>query len=108
MNIKQFRKNNLKHVRLDPIPRRFEGGKNGLELPRKDDDWILNVNDEGVIYLDNTRVPFRARLNPDHIHSYVSDPQRGGGYGFLNLTVQNKFGGNDLWIEPGVRPTERS
>jgi hypothetical protein len=91
-----------KHVRLRPIPRRFNGGPKGEELPALDRDWqIGQVSKEGVpISLNATG--HGITLNWDNIREYSSDPARGDRYGFLLLKIQLNIGGNEIWIEPFV------
>lgn len=90
----------MKMVRLRPIPRRFNGGPSGEELPALDRDWqICQVTKDGVpIQLHETG--HGITLNWDNILEYSSDPARGARYGFLMLKVQLHMGGNQIWIEP--------
>ena len=99
-----LRKCELKHVRLRPIAKRFDGGKGGVELSPIDDDWLVGrLTDEGMP-ISNSRTQHATVLGYDHIHHFTTDPQRGSGYGFLTLTIQIHIGGRELWIEPNVRP----
>jgi hypothetical protein len=104
VNKQQLRKNEGNLVRIRPVAKRFDGGKNGPELrPAIDDEWrIESVTDRGVA-ISNVRTGHGITLNYDHIRNFTSDI-RGPGYGFLNLTVQVHIGGRDLWIEPDVAP----
>jgi hypothetical protein len=104
MNKQALRKNEWTQVRIRPIASRFDGGKGKPALPPEDDDWMItNVGPDGV-QIENTRTKHGTCLGYEHIHHYTSDPNRRGGYGFLSLTVQVNIGGDDLWIEPNVRP----
>ena len=66
-----------KLLRLRPIPKRYDGGPQGQELPA-------------------------LVLNWDNILEYSSDPIRGERYGFLHLKVQLHMGGDQIWVEPLV------
>jgi hypothetical protein len=88
-----------KNVRLRPIPRRFDGGCGGRELPQLDRDWqIQQASKEGGVPVSDGLHGFN--LNWDHIREYVSDSVRGDGYGFLMVKIQVNIGGNDVWLEP--------
>jgi len=105
MNKNALKKNLYARVRLRPIAKRYEV-KTELELI--DDDWIIDeVNDTGA-RIRNIRTSHVTTLGYDHIHHFMSDPDRsihGINFGFLILNVQIHFGGNRLWIEP-TRPGE--
>jgi hypothetical protein len=92
-----------KMVRLRPIPRRFDGGPHGRELPPLDRDWLIaQVTKDGVpISLQETG--HGITLNWDNILEYSSDPARGDRYGFLLLKVQLNMGGTQMWVEPLLR-----
>jgi hypothetical protein len=83
-------------VRISPTAKRFAGGKGSPALPSMDDDWIVErITDEGLVVV-NARTRHRDLLGFDHIHGFTADSPRGSHYGFLTLTVQVNFGGNDL------------
>ena len=102
MNKEQILKCSWKKlVRLRPIPKRFDGGPHGVELPALDRDWQLGQasNDGGVpVYLHETG--HGITLNWDNIREYSSDPTRPDRYSFLLLKVQLHIGGNQIWVEP--------
>lgn len=103
MNKKQLRKCESKHVRIRPLVKRFEGGKGGRELPTIDDDWLVgHFTSEGVPISHHTG--HGTTLGYDLIYGFTSDSRRGYNFGFLTLTAQIHIAGDDLWIEPNVRP----
>lgn len=93
-------------VRLRPVARRFDGD---VELPKLDDDWIIQrVSKEGA-HLLNTRTGHCPTLGVDHIYTYSTDPDRSRGnelHGVLRLLVQLVLRGNEVLTEPTARPGE--
>ena len=75
------------HCRLDPAAK-------GPRGQPQDDDWLVkNVTDDSCT-LENTRTEATAVLGIDHIHSWLSDPERTTPtqrYGFLQLHVDVKI-----------------
>lgn len=87
-------------VRLRPMPRRFDGGPTGPELPQLDRDWRFgNVQKEGVL-LYHIGTPHVFLLGFDRIRSFMFDTIRGENYGFLVLNAQVNLGGDLVWLEP--------
>jgi hypothetical protein len=84
----QIKKNLYYRVKLRPITKRFN---NDTEIERFDDDWVIeSILDEGV-RIKNTRSDYTTILGYDHIHSYMSDPNRNYDelkHGVLVLNVQ--------------------
>jgi hypothetical protein len=90
-----------KFVRLFPPPKRFEGGKDGAQLPDCDRDWkIGNPSAEGGVPISLDVTGHAITLNWDNVVEYDSDPARGEGYGFLTLKLQMHMGGNEIWFTP--------
>ncbi len=104
MNADKLRRNEWTRVRIRPQAKRFLG-RNGPELPQIDDTWTLKTVIGGEANIENNRTHHVCALPMDHIHHFSTDPERGKGNGFLVLTSQINIGGDDLWIEPGLRPT---
>lgn len=101
MNWQQLQKSKGKYVKIRPVPKRFKGAEGSPELGTEDDDWIIDqVADDSLQIRQAAILAVVAKVGRDHIHSYTSNPMRGSGHGFLNLTVQLNIGGNDVWIEP--------
>lgn len=102
----QIKKNLYHRVKLRPITKRFS---NDVEIGRFDDDRIIdNIPDEGV-EISDTRSGYRFTLGFDHIHSYLSDPNRnydGLKHGVLVLNVQLciDIDRRKVSIEPTERP----
>jgi hypothetical protein len=73
MNKAMLRKSEWKmRVRLRPIPRRFDGGPTGPELPQLDREWRFgNVQKEGVL-LYHIGTPHVFLLGFDRIRSFMS------------------------------------
>ena len=90
-----------KHVKLRPIAKRFGGSLLGPELEVIDNDWVVERETEGGVFL-KLHTGHVVDLLADHIHHFSTDPVRGDGYGFLTLTSQISIGGNDLKVEPIV------
>jgi hypothetical protein len=106
MNKAALKKNLYARVQLRPAAREFDGN---VELPKRDDEWIIQAIEESRIRLDNTYTRHVAMLGYDHVHHFVSDPARAASgitFGFLVLTVQINLSGDRLWIEPTLRPGE--
>ncbi len=72
MNKDQLKKSIGHYVRIRPIAKRLSGA---TELPRIDDDWIIQRIDD-VVELLNIRTNHVATLGFDNIHSYLSEPSR--------------------------------
>lgn len=100
----QIKKNIYHRVRIRPIAKRTSGN---ISTDGPDDEWIIEgVNDEGVL-IKNLRTDHVTTLGFDHIHSYLSDPNRNQGtlkYGFLVLNVQLCIHGRQVLCEPSERP----
>ncbi len=92
-----------KMVRLRPIPKRFDGGRDGRELPPLDRDWqIQQATKEGGVPIHLSETGHGFTLNWDNIREFSSDPARGEHYGFFLLKIQICLGGRDIWVEPFV------
>jgi hypothetical protein len=101
----QINKDLYSRVRLRPIAKRFS---NDVEIGRYDDDWIIDKVSEGGVEINDTRSGYRFILGFDHIHSYISDPNRnydGLKHGILVLKVQ-LFININTW-KVSIEPTER-
>lgn len=98
----QISKNVGWHMRLRPIARRPNPAG---ELPREDDDWLIQKVDAQGVHVRNTRTAHGTILGCDQIHNFTSDPARdneGKQYGFLRLRVQLYIHPNRIEIEPLV------
>jgi hypothetical protein len=94
-------------VQLEPIA--CELDEQGNELPAVNDDWLVRDVRSDFIRIDNMRTSHVAKLGPDHVHHYTSNPNRREGgykYGFLTLTVQIFLQGVNLSVRPNSRPGE--
>lgn len=108
MNWEHMKKNAGWHVQLVPAACRLD--ESGRELPQIDDDWIITEVSAAGVRISNTRTGHVTTLGKDHIHHFTSDPDRSQmeiRHGFLTLTVQVFFQGNNLWVRPNARPGER-
>ena len=79
------------------------------ELPREDDDWIIEEVSASGLRMMNTRTQHQITLGADHIHHFTSNPNRSHGgiqYGFLTLNVQVTIGRNGCSVRPNSRPGE--
>jgi hypothetical protein len=92
-------------VRIRPIVKRF-CGTGGPQLPPVDDDWLIQLVADDGLRVSNNNTGHGTILGYDQVHHFMSDPDRGVGYGFLILNVQIHIGGNRLWTEPTFRPGE--
>jgi hypothetical protein len=105
VNWEQIRKLEYTWVRIRPVAKRFRDETGTQELPRVDGDWLIRgIYDKSVTLI---YAGYLITLKSDHIRGWTSDP-RGERYGFLELTVQVHIGGNNTWIEPGVRSARTS
>jgi hypothetical protein len=91
MNLKQLKKNIGSRVRLRPAA--IHLARDGLELPARDDDWVLaDVTDTDVHLQDTSTSPLKAVLGADVVHRFDSDASRskaaGLQHGFLVLMQQ--------------------
>lgn len=69
MNKAKLAQNLYGRVRLRPIA--WRRMTDGTWLPPIDDDWILNdLDDAGVVYLQNIRTHHVAQLGTDRIHHF--------------------------------------
>jgi hypothetical protein len=105
MNRDQLKKNVGFRVRLRPTMRELD--QFGRPFSYKDDDWLIQVAGEAALNISNLRTQHIYALGYDHIHHFVSDPDktRGGlNRGMLVLTVQLVARGNGLDIEPTIKP----
>jgi hypothetical protein len=87
-------------VQLFPIPSSESG-------ERLDWDWTVESVGDDRIVLTSVGYPYRATLGLDHVYSFMTNPARDSGslrYGFLRLHVQLYVGGNEIRIEPLMRP----
>lgn len=95
-------------MQLRPIPQRCTGIEGQLE--EVDDDWIVaSVNPNGVIELDNIRTGHRAKLAPDQIHHFETDPMRdwdGLKHGIFWLHAQIQICGEAL-VAKSLSPNMR-
>ena len=95
-------------VRIRPIAKELQGT---IELPKVDDEWIIErISDDGVT-IDNPRTRHSKLIGFDHIHHYTSDPSKnydGLKHGFLTLTIQLSISGYHVNIEPIILSGEKS
>lgn len=108
MQKSQLAKNLGYHVRLRPIACRLD--PLGLELPFVDDHWVIRSALDDGIKISNIRTQHFFKLGYDHVHHFTSDTTQastGTKYGFLTLLVQIYLQGENLTIEPTLRPGER-
>ena len=98
MNRRMLSKMQFKRVKVRPLARRFD--KNGRELERLDDVWIIIPNPPGdKITLRNTSTDHILEIGTDHIREYMTDP--GGTDGFLKLKSQIIIlQGRGVFVEP--------
>lgn len=100
MNADQFRKNIGHRVRIRPVARRPANPK---ELPRIDDEWVVESVEQDGANLRNLRTDHKVIVAWDHLHSYTSDPARnseGVKSGFARLRVQVFLYADRAEIEP--------
>ena len=99
MNRKKLPALKGKHVRLRPIPRRFDVA--GNELPRSDHPWFVKDADRDGLVIENSGFGHTLCLPRDQVHDFRSDPS-GKSFGFLNLHGQIWVRGRDGGVEPFV------
>ena len=88
-------------LRLRPIAGRMM--TDGTWLPMIDDEWIPTELSERGLRIRNVRTHHAPLVGLDHIHHYVSDPERDGNglrHGFLDLNVQLILSGCNVFTEP--------
>src|SRR5580692_1992932 len=88
MNLEQLKKNKGWRVQLLPIASRLDDGN---ELPKVDDDWIIEEVSNSEVSIFNPRTQHRLALGADHVHHFTTNPERSRGgihFGFLTLNVQ--------------------
>lgn len=104
MNISKIRRAVQTRVRLRPAALSIDPEGKVVEF---DDVWILNsASDRGVVELHNQSTGHIARLGPDHIHHFDTDPPSntdGLEHGLLVVTMQVFLRGPQLWLEPVAR-----
>jgi len=97
MNSKKISNLKHKHVRIRPIPLRFDVA--GNRLPPSDHNWlVLDATRHGAV-IENAGYGHRLTLGPDQIHDFRTDPS-GMSFGFLNLNGQLWVRGNAAGVEP--------
>lgn len=99
MNKGKLKKSIYHRIRIRPVAKRFDGQN---YLAKEDDDWIIQKV-EDIVELSNVRTGHVAKLGFDHIHHYVSDPDRdfdGLTHGILELNVQLTLSGVRIEYEP--------
>jgi len=98
--------------RVQIAPQAIHLDECGRDLPRKNEDWIIQRVTDNEIRIDDDVVMGRfTTLGKDHVQSFASNPSRStpGGvqYGFLKLHVQLYIPRTDpIWFQPCVRPGE--
>jgi hypothetical protein len=88
-------------IRLRPIA--WRRTPDGHWLPPLDDEWIPTELSERGLRIRNVRTQHAPLVGLDHIHHYVSDPERewdGLRHGFLDLNVQLTLSGCNVFTEP--------
>lgn len=89
MNKEQIKKCLWYRVRLRPPARSVLPN---IQLPQRDDVWsVTSVRPNGLVELSNINTGHVAKLGPDHIHHFDSDPMSetdGFKHGFFTLTVK--------------------
>ena len=106
MNLQQLKRNVGTRVQL--VPNVCYLNEFGAERSRIDDDWIIQAIDDEEIQISNDSGYF-VILGKDHIHHFTSNPHRSRSeitYGFLTLLVQIFIQGNNVKIQPTLRPGE--
>jgi hypothetical protein len=104
MNKSKLAKTRYFRMRIRPVARRFDATR---ELPRIDDDWLVEDTSQDGLRLKNSRTGHGILLPYDHIHDFRSDPSeypREVKRGFLMLLSQVWLQGNRAGIEPLMRP----
>lgn len=101
-------KKNVGHrVQLVPMACRLDD--TGRELPRMDDDWVIQAVSPSGVRISNIRTGHVTTLGKDHIHHFTTNPDRseaGIPHGFLTLGVQVFLQGSSLSVRPNARPGE--
>ena len=72
MNLEQLKKNKGWRVQLLPIASRLDDGS---ELPRVDDDWIIEEVSNSEVSIFNPRTQHRLALGADHVHHFTMYPE---------------------------------
>jgi hypothetical protein len=96
MNKPYLKKSVGAHVQLRPVPRTRQG-------EALDQDWIVRSVDDEFIRLDEPALGYTKKLGLDHVHSFMSNPDRDRPplrYGFLRLHVQLIIDGITIHTEP--------
>jgi len=107
MNWDQMKRNLHARVQLRPIAHRLD--EYGRKLPAVDDEWLIEEVSGNGVRIRNSRTLHSTTLGKDHIHEYLSNPERshaGIKHGFLTLKVQINIDPNALSIAPTLRPGE--
>jgi hypothetical protein len=73
-----------KKLFLRPIPKRFNGGPNGVPLPSLDRAWRVGQATKDGVPIELPETGHGMTLPWDSIKEYMDDPMRGDGYGYLN------------------------
>ncbi len=97
MNGKKFSELKSKHVRIRPIPLRFDIARNAL--PQIDNLWFVLDADRYGATIQNSASDHKLTLSADQIHDFRTDPS-GRSFGFLNLNGQTWLRGNEAGVEP--------
>jgi len=95
-------------LHLQPAAVRLD--QDGIELPPRDDEWLVERVDENGVAVKNLRTDHGTTLGFDHIHHFTTDPDKSQGqlqYGFFSLHVQLYLQGDVLYVRPTLRPGER-
>ena len=107
MNWEQMKKNVGCRVQLEPVACHLD--EKGRELPRVDEDWIIEQVSTAWVRISNEHCGHVTTLGKDHVHHFTTNPDRsrtGIPHGFLTLNVQVFLQGNQLWVRPNARPGE--
>jgi hypothetical protein len=105
MNWERLKKSVGSRVQIQPVACGLD--KNGRELERTDDDWVIQGVTSDGIRICNIRTGHVTTLGTDHVHHFTTNPGRSEGgfqYGFLTLNVQVYLQGNMVWVRPNSRP----
>jgi hypothetical protein len=85
MNRNKLSQSRWKRFRLHPIARRI--ARQGVELERIDDSWLVTDSSKDSLSLQNPRSGQNVDLGLDHVREYMTDPT-GRSDGFLILKSQ--------------------